>query len=445
MSAAVAFPSRRVALTGSALAAFLTMVHLATDAFTSMFAVLLPTVQVRYGLTETGLALLVATLAFSASVTQPLMGALADRVDRRFVAALGVVLSAILISLIGVVPTAPLLVGLLLIGGLGSAAFHPAGTSIARAAMGENAGLAVALFSAGGTLGIALGPVLVLVVVSGFGLQGTRWLLLPGLVLGLITCLVVPPQPRCTGGGCPKLVDGRLIKGPVGLLTVAGVLASIAFVTFTSAMPLWLVAERGLGRDDPLLGWTLSVFSLSAALGGIGAGALTKLVSRRALVTGSMLLAPLPLLAIFRLEPGTPSFFLAVALAGGLGNAGMPLLLVTAQDLAPHAVGTASGMLMGFSTGSAGLLYVGIGRLQELLGLGPAMGLSYLTLIPGGLVAFLVLTRYHSALTRSDVSRTLSVCGCTAIAGRPCGCGAAGSACHCGEADRRPDESRRAA
>lgn len=445
MSTAFELPTRRVALTGGALAAFLTAAHLATDAFTSMFSVLLPTVQVRFGLSEPGLAVLVATLSFSASVTQPLMGALADRIDRRLVAALGVVLRAVLISLVGVVPTAPLLVGLLLVGGLGSAAFHPAGTSIARATMGGNTGLAVSLFSAGGTLGIALGPILVLALVSGSGLEATRWLLLPGLVLGLVTYLVVPPQPRCARGACPKLVDGRLIKGPVGLLALAGILAGIAFITFTSAMPLWLVAERGIDRSDPLLGWTLSAFSLSAALGGIVAGALNRWLGRQTLVAGSMLLAPLPLLATFRLEPGALPFFLAVALAGALANAATPLLLVTAQDLAPRAVGAASGMLMGFSTGTAGILYVGVGRLQELVGLGPAMGLSYLALLPGALVSFLVLTRYRTAVATGVAPIAIPACGCVAVAGAPCACAATGVACACAEARAGRDRERLAA
>lgn len=194
------------------------------------------------------------------------------------------------------------------------------------------------------------------------------------------------------------------------------------------------MAEKGLARDDALIGWTLSVFSLSAAAGGIAAGALSARLSRRALVAGSMLPAPLPLLAVLLLEPGTPPFFLAVVLAGGLTNAGMPLLLITAQDLAPRAVGAASGMLMGFSTGTAGLLYVGVGRLQELVGLAPAMGLSYLPLLPGALVAFAVLTKYRVPLERAGrVVPAIPPCACAAIATPTCACacGPTGAPCAC--------------
>jgi hypothetical protein len=48
-------------------------------------------------------------------------------------------------------------------------------------------------------------------------------------------------------------------------------------------------------------------------------------------------------------------------------------------------------MLMGFSAGVAGLVYVGIGRLQEVLGLAPAIMVGYLALILGAIVAMVVI------------------------------------------------------
>jgi MFS transporter, FSR family, fosmidomycin resistance protein len=54
---------------------------------------------------------------------------------------------------------------LLVIGGLGSAALHPVGTTIAGS-QASNATLGVGLFTAGGMVGFALGPVLILYLVS---------------------------------------------------------------------------------------------------------------------------------------------------------------------------------------------------------------------------------------------------------------------------------------
>lgn len=311
-------------------------------------------------------------------------------------AALGILLNASLLSLIGLVPTVYLLFGLLLSGGLGSAALHPALASLARSAGGRKGELAVSLYSAGGTIGMALGPVIILVLVSSLGLSFTPWLMAPAILVGIMIYFVVPVQEPVTFSRSTG-IDLRLLLGPVGLLSLTGILSSIAVVTFTNAVPLWLVQAHHLAYDNRLIGWTLAAFSLSAAGGGIAAGAVSRYLNSRLIITGSLLLALLPLTAIFFLEPGSVPFFLAVVLAGALLNAGLPLMIVTAQDLVPQSAAAASGMLMGFSGGMAGVIYIGIGRLQELVGLAPAMGLSYLALLPAALLAFYVLKKYGSA------------------------------------------------
>ncbi len=396
---AVSTQQKRFYLTGAGLSTFLIVVHATNDAFTSMLAALLPTLQLRFDLSEAVLALLVATLSFSSSVTQPLFGALSDRLGRRLVGALGVILSSSLLSLMGVVPSVYILFGVLLVGGLGSAAFHPSGTSMARSVGERNKGLAVSLFSAGGTLGLAVGPVVILYVIANFGLGFTPWLMIPGVVLGVMMYFLVPPQARSPREKRPKLFDAQLFMGPVGVLCASGVLRSIPFVTFVNAMPLWLVTSHDIARDAPLIGWTLAAFSLASGLGGIVAGALSHRFDRQLLITGTMLAALIPLFAVFWLSPGSAAFFLAVLLAGALVNAGLPLMIVSAQDLAPHAVATASGMLMGFTWGTAGVLYIAIGWLQELIGLMPAMALSFLAMVPGAALAYWVLAKHRAALS----------------------------------------------
>jgi FSR family fosmidomycin resistance protein-like MFS transporter len=398
-----------MALTGSGLIAFLALGHTATDTATSMLAALLPLLQQRFGLSPMSLALLVATLSFSASLMQPVFGGLADRLGRRLVAGLSVIFSAVLLSLLGVVPAVWLLVGLLLLGGLGTAAYHPAGVSMARAAGGSHAGLAVSLFSAGGTLGFALGPLIALSFVATLGLGSTPWLMIPGIVLGVLMMFLIPPQQQTPSQPRPGVLDARVVAGPVGLLSLSEICSSLAFVTFTNAMPLWLVTGHGVSRDDALLGWTLAAFSLAAALGGVVAAALSARVSRRLLVVGSMSLAPLPLLATYHVEPGTPTFFLAIILAGALVNASLPLKLVAAQDLVPESSAMASGMLMGFATGTAGVLYVGIGWLQEVIGPAAAIGLAYSLPLPGALVAYSGLRERHAGRNSDQRARAATV------------------------------------
>jgi len=372
------------------LVILLALVHVISDAVTNMLSALLPTLQKQFSLSETVLALLVAALSFSALVTQPLFGAVADRVGHRRIAALGVIFNAILFSLIGIVPNVYILFGLILVGGLGSAALHPAMASMARTAGGSRPELAVGLFSAGGTLGIAVGPIIIMTVLANFGLSVTPWLMIPGILFGILMFLSSPVEESNTVSTSRKFIDLSLIAGPVGLLALTGILSNVAFVTFTSAMPLWLVHSHGVSYDSTLIGWTLSAFSLAAALGGVVGGMISSRLGAKRLIVISSLLALLPLNAIFFLIPGSVSYFVMVVLAGALINAGMPLLIVSAQDLSPKNAATASGMLMGFSAGVAGLIYVGIGRLQEGMGLVPAMSIGYLALIAAGVSAVIV-------------------------------------------------------
>ncbi|HET9909545.1 MAG TPA: MFS transporter [Anaerolineales bacterium] len=384
-----AIPS--VSLQGTGLIVLFAFVHTISDAVTNMLSALLPTLQNRFGLTGTTLAMLVATLSLSALMTQPLFGALADRVGHRRIAALGVIFNAILFSLIGIVSDVKTLFVLILIGGLGSAALHPAIASMARKAGGNKPEVAVGLFSAGGTLGIAIGPIIIMILLANLGLSFTPWLMIPGILLGTCMFFFVPEDDQRHTDASNRIFDLRLLSGRLGLLALIGMLGNLAFVTFMCAMPLWLVHTHGYSSDAALIGWTLSTFSLSAAAGGIVGGALSNWLGAKRLIVGTLLLAVVPLYSILILTPGTIAYFGAVALAGALVNAGMPMLIVTAQDLAPKAAATASGMLMGFSAGLAGLAYVLIGGLQEILGLAPAMAIGYLSLIAGAVLAMVAI------------------------------------------------------
>ncbi len=388
--------------TGAALgvSGLLVVVHAMNDAFAGMLSALLPTLQARFALSETALALFVATLSFSTSVTQPVFGVLSDRWGRRRVAALGVMTSSSLLSLMAVAPSPVLLFLILLVGGLGSAAFHPAGTGIARSVGGSRKGLVMSVFSAGGTVGVAAGPLIIGWLLMSGNLSLSPLLMIPGVLGGLALFAFVPPQPRPRGTPWPPLLDFGLLRGPVGVLAASGILRAMAFVTFMNAMPLYLVARHGVSSDSPVLFYTLALFSTSAAVGGIVAGALERRLPRSLSISTSMLASLVPFAFLFFLAPATPAYYLAVAAAGALVNAGLPLMVVAAQDLAPHAMGAASGLLMGFTWGTAGLLYVVIGALQEALGLAPAMGIAFLALVPAALLALRVIQREDESAAR---------------------------------------------
>lgn len=388
---------RRTALGAAGLTVLLTTAHAVNDAFANILPVFLPTLQIRFGLGEAALAGFVALISFSSNVLQAFAGALADRWGRRRAAAAGLIVGSSLMSLLAVVPTVWALFLVLAIGGLGSALFHPAAASMARQA-GKRKGLAIGVFGSGGPLGSAVMPVIALWLLRSYGPWAIPWLAPIGVVLGVALLTLAPEQERPERHARPKLFDRELFAGPVGLLAGVGILRAVAYISFLNAMPLYLVNVRGFAPDAGILGFTLATYQIAASAGLVVAGSLEPYVGRVRLIVGAMTLAlPLMLLTLV-LTPGTVAFYLVVAAAGAFTNAPIPLLVLSAQDLAPNAVATASGMLMGFTWGVAGVAYVAFGALQQAVGIVPALATSYAFLVPAALLAVYVFRRHRAVL-----------------------------------------------
>jgi hypothetical protein len=81
--------------------------------------------------------------------------------------------------------------------------------------------------------------------------------MVPGLLLGTMALLLVPPANVSRQSEIPpRLFDGSLFAGPVGLLALTEIASSMAYLTFASTMPLWLVSVHGVARDSAFIGWT---------------------------------------------------------------------------------------------------------------------------------------------------------------------------------------------
>jgi len=378
-------------LAGTRIAVFLALVHAVNDVLTAVLGALLPTLQARFAAGTTTLAVLVAAFSISSSVTQPLLGALADRFGLRQVAGAGVALAAVSLSLVGVAGSVPLLLGLLVLGGIGSAALHPVSTSIVGGPSSRNPGLAVGLFTAGGMAGFAAGPVLVLFLVARHGTDVTPWLMIPGLLLAAGVLTLLPDWEPHGTGRLRVVFDRRLLaSGPIVQLTAAAVLVSLAFITFTSAVPLWLVAEHGLATDAPLPGWTLGIFSLTAGLGAVAGGAVGARLGYGRTTALSLTAAVPALIAVLLVPPGAATLA-AAAVAGALVYASQPLIIVAAQDRAPQAPAAAAGIVIGVGHALAGLLYVGVGALQGVFGLAATLTGTSLLLLPAAVIAIRAL------------------------------------------------------
>jgi len=240
-------------------------------------------------------------------------------------------------------------------------------------------------------------------VMRGVGASYVPLLSIFGVLVGLAVFTLTPrqAQPAPRNGVRTPIFDLALLAGPVGLLALAGILRAMAFISFINGMPLFLASVRGFAPDSQVVGLTLSLYSVATAVGGIVAGLTVARIGRVRLIVGTMLLALPALLLVLQVPTAAPLFFLLVALAGLLTNSSIPLLVISAQDLAPNDVAAASGLLMGFTWGVAGVVYIGLGALQQYIGIVPAITLGFLFLLPAAILVGWVLRR-HAALLSTD-------------------------------------------
>jgi len=176
------------------LAGLVALAHGVNDAYASFLAPLLPRIMDKLELSIALAAALAMTLSLAASLLQPLMGYLSDRYGRRIFVVLGPLLSATFLPLMGVTSSFGILVVFLLLGGLGSAVFHPPAASMAaRISEGKGSGIRMSVFSLGGSLGWAIGPLIAVGIVSWVGLEKLWLAMFPGILVAIVLYRLLPP------------------------------------------------------------------------------------------------------------------------------------------------------------------------------------------------------------------------------------------------------------
>ncbi|MDH4208338.1 MAG: MFS transporter, partial [Anaerolineae bacterium] len=197
--------------------------HAANDTYAAFLPPLLPALIQKLSLSNTQ-AGLVAFASSSPSLLQPFIGYLSDRADLRYLVIIGPAVVATGMSLLGIAPGLVALALLVTIAGLGSAAFHAVAAPIAGQLSGRKLGRGMGLWMLGGTLGFAVGPLLVVAAMNSLSLDGTPWLMIGGWAASAILFVSLRRVPA----GAVRVAklnswrEGLSILKPI-LLPVAGI------------------------------------------------------------------------------------------------------------------------------------------------------------------------------------------------------------------------------
>src|SRR6185295_11418346 len=331
--------------------------HFVNDSYSSIIYPLLPLIKLKLGLSAAQIFWLAPLYAISSSLMQPVYGFISDRYFRRFFAVFGPAITGIFVSFIGLAPSYGILIVLLVAGGIGIGSFHPQAAAMAVAAASTRRRVGMALFSAVGTLGFAVGPMVITRVVSAYGLEHSYYIIGTGLLMSAILYRVCPPLPAHVSStpGVEKIkwqlmAALRTAWKPLTLLYVITVIRSGLQMTTNNYLPL-LLESRGYGLTDT--GNVMTVFLLLGGIGGIAGGFTAERFSGRAVTLYSGLLAGPLMVGAFALTG--PLSILCLGLGGFMLLSTIPVIVAMAQELVPGQTSTVSALMMGAAWGVGAL------------------------------------------------------------------------------------------
>jgi len=361
--------------------------HGIADAYSNLFSPLLPAIIPRLNLSLAAAGFLIMLYQLAGSVSQLAFGPVADRWKPRVFLVAGPILSVSVLSLVGLAWSPATLAAVLVVGGLGGAAFHPTAAAVVHRMGGSRRGLAMAIHITGGSIGYAIGPLLFAPYVGRFGLTWTPLLAVPGLLLLAWVVRGMPalrPLASGTSGGFRGL---RPHAKPLFLLWIIVVLRTTTALSIATFVPVMLT---GRGWSVGLAGIALSVYLTAGSLGGFAGGPLADRFGPKRVIAASLLMAT-PLLAAATLLHDWP-LVVVLALGGFFLQSTLPVNVSFAQQIAPAGAATVSSLMLGVAWGIGGLMAPLVGSAADRFGIGPTLtAVAFLPLVASAFAAPLPL------------------------------------------------------
>jgi MFS transporter, FSR family, fosmidomycin resistance protein len=366
--------------------------HLATDFTNGVLPALIPFFVAKWNLSYTLAGLTMLAWSCSSSVVQPLFGLVSDRRGALWLLPAGLTAGGVGIGLATVAPGYWPMLALIVFAGLGTAAYHPEGSKFAAFVSGRRRASGMSLFSVGGNVGYALGPIVTTIVVVQLGLDWGLLLSVPALAAA---ALALAALPYLRGFEHTRhAADARAGEDRVGaVVLLQGVVAlrSLAWFGLIAFVPLWEVAH---GSSEAYGNRVLSVMLAAGVLGTLTAGPLADRVGRRPVLVASVA-AVGPLIGVY-LAVGGVAGAAALALVGACVIGTFGVTMVMSQEYLPRHIGLASGLSVGLSIGLGGVAALGLGALADATSLETALYVC----AAAPFVALVLCARLPSSRTR---------------------------------------------
>lgn len=339
--------------------------HLLVDGYGNIYAPLLPLLVPRLGLSLATVGTLQMCFQLANSVTQLGFGTLADRWRPRVLLRAGPIVAIAAMTLIGLAPNVWTLAAVLVLGGLGGAAFHPPAAALVHRYGGTRAGYAMSFHISAGSVGQALAPLLFAPFAAVFGLGATPLLMLPPLVAFAFLLPALPPMGRLQEHRESRgLAALKPYRKPLTLLYLIVVLRTLTALSFSTFMTVMLTRQ---GMSVSAAGAAVAVYMFASSIGGFLGGPIADAWGPRRVIILS-LVGAVPFLLAAPFFTGW-TFVAVVACGGFLLQSTLPVNVTFGQTIAPIGAATVSSLMMGFAWGMGGIVVPLVGLIADRIGI----------------------------------------------------------------------------
>jgi FSR family fosmidomycin resistance protein-like MFS transporter len=363
--------------------------HVWVDASQGILPVVLVKLKETFSLTYLQVGVVISVLNFTSSMIQPLAGYIADRFRLGWFIPYGIMWTALCMGLLGWATNYPILLVLVGLAGIGTAAFHPRAMMTVSLLSGARKGFGTAIFSTGGNLGFAIGPIIGSYLVLGLGLRATAGLIVPGLMIAFTMLFyrgsILGKDAATAIRGAANREESLIPWTPLVLLCMIVALRAWVYMSTSAYLPLFL---EGKGVELWSASLLLTVFLGGGAVAGLYGGHLSDRLGRKSVIIASMLLYPV-FASLMMLAKG-PWLWLLTALSGASLLASFSVTVVLAQELLPRNLGLASGLILGLGFGTGGLGVSLSGWIADQIGLHQTMWILAIVPLCAALVAAMI-------------------------------------------------------
>ncbi len=374
----------------------LTTAHVFNDMNQGAIPALIPFIVSAQGLNYIGAAGITVASTLISSLLQPLLGLTSDRKPIPWLIPLGIFIGGAGVALSGLMNTYNLILAVLLLSGIGTAAFHPEAYRFANYFSKRQTATGMSIFSVGGNLGFALGPLALTFCILHWGLNGTAFLILPALIMSAIYLLDLPRLHNLRNAVQIASQAGEKSDWQAFiLLLMIIVVRSMAYYSLSTFVPLFLINFRHL--STPLANSSLTVMSVASVFGALVGGALADRWGHKRVL---FILALTISLSIFLfVQSASWLLFVFLAVASGALAASFTISMVMGQYYGRTNIGLSSGLTTGLAIGLGGISAPLFGLLADSIGLSTTLYLN--ALLP--LLAALIVLKLPNQFTPTDL------------------------------------------